>query len=86
MHLTHTLVKQCAACGTILALAFELSSGLCNLCDRQYNHPALEPHAEFSTEVEPPRGELITMAGSTNTIITPSTGSLTVTGIPPTIT
>jgi hypothetical protein len=82
MHLTHTLVKQCAACGVILSLAFELSSGLCNLCDSQHNHPALQPHPEFSTELDPPRGEVITVGGSATTI-TPSTGSLTATGIAP---
>jgi hypothetical protein len=82
MHITYTLVRKCAACSAILALAFELSSGLCNLCDSQHNHPALQPHPEFSTEIEPPRVELITVGGSATTI-RPSTGSLTASGIVP---
>lgn len=92
-------MSKCAVCGMIVWLGFEMLRGSCVDSSRMSSgmpiHPfsphechALEPHTEIAMENETPHKVLSTVGGpsSTDTPLTPSTGSLVITEVSPVVT
>ena len=89
---------KCAVCGMMVWLGFEMLRGPCVDSSRMSSgmpiHPfpphechVLEPHTEVAMENETPHKVLSTAAGSssTDTALTPSTGSLVITEVSPVV-
>ena len=92
-------MSKCAVSGMIVWLGFEMLRGSCVDSSRMSSgmpiHPfpphechALEPHTEIAMENETPHKVLSTAGGSssTDTALTPSTGSLVITEVSPVVT